>query len=322
MRLFIARLSAALVCLALVVPFTQAGTIRDDRNPDLYLQLGATTQYASVGQLRINTLDGTYLGSGTLIANNWILTAAHCVDQATSLTFSINGSQYSAARWIANPQWNGDPLRGYDLGLVQLTSPISNVAPAQRYTGLSETGKVGTTVGYGMTGTGLTGATTYDGKKRAGQNSIDLLTAGLGKNAKILLTDFDNPRNRADSLLGSWKPLNLEYLAAPGDSGGGLFLDSAKGPLLAGIVSFGLAYDGKVDSDYGDLAGYTRISVFNSWIDKIIQTYASTTSGRALAAGPSLVRSFDTMTTPEPATLVLLVAGLGGMVFVRRRRRA
>jgi len=322
MRLRVAFLGVmSLSLLVAFGPLAQAGTVRDDRDPNLYLSLGAQAQYASVGRLTFTIGTSSYLGSGTLIAKDWVLTAGHCVDQAKTMNFYIGGTNYTAKQWIANPNWNGDLLRGYDVGLVQLSKAVTNVAPAARYAGTAELGKTATIAGYGMTGTGLTGATTLDWKKRAGQNVVDVLYAGLGKDAKILLTDFDNPRNPKDSAYGSSKPLSLEFMTAPGDSGGGLFIDSKSGPLLAGVTSFGAAYDGKVDSDYGDIGGYSRVSYYNSWVDSVLRSFLPGKTNVSLA-DYAPVRAMDAeISLPEPATLGLLAAGLGGLAWRSRRRR-
>ena len=50
------------------------------------------------------------------------------------MIFTIGGQQYTASQWLANPNWNGDLLGGYDLGLVKLSSPVSSITPATRYT--------------------------------------------------------------------------------------------------------------------------------------------------------------------------------------------
>ena len=38
---------------------------------------------------------------------------------------------------------------------------------------------------------------------------------------------------------------------------------------LAGVTSFGLAFDGDVDADYGDAGGYIRVSQHIDWIDEV-----------------------------------------------------
>ncbi len=310
------------VCFVGIATLAQAGAIRHDRDDSLYLSLAASPGYSTVGQFIGTTTSSSYYGSGTLIAPNWILTAGHVVDQATSLSFNIGGASYTASNWVSHPSWNGDLSTGYDIGLVQLSSSIAGITPAARYTNSNEIGALATSVGFGKTGTGLTGAIAFDGKKRAGQNVVDKFYSS--QNNRILLSDFDNPTNAADNAFGSSIAGNLEYLIAPGDSGGGLFVDFGQGPLLAGVHSFGSAIDGLVDSDYGDRSGHTRVSVFNSWIDSMLGIGGGTSGSGGANRGGKKKFSGEfggpIAGVPEPSSLMLLLVGVGAMRLNRRRR--
>jgi hypothetical protein len=313
-----------LVCIIVSAAESQGGVVRDDRSDSLYQSLATSTSYAPVGQFIGSTSTAGFAASGTLIAPNWVLTAAHVVDQATSLTFKIGGNSYGASQWAYHSNWTGDLAAGYDIALVKLSTNPSNITPALRYTGSDELGRIGTSVGYGKTGTGLTGAITFDSLKRAGENVIDRFYSGGNK--RIFLSDFDNPLNSSDSSSGSSTPLNLEYLIAPGDSGGGVFVDFGSGPRLAGVHSFGTARDGVIDFDYGDISGHTRVSQFNSWVDSIIGGgIGGGGSGGKGGKGRRFTGSdfeFDVVwavAVPEPSCIGLFFLGTCGLVPLRKR---
>lgn len=302
------------VCL-IVGSSAHAGTIRDDVAPYAYLELGAQTKYASVGRLNTNLASGSLISSGTLIAPDVVLTAAHTISGANSLSFLVGGNTYTASQWTAYPLWTGDLSAGYDLGLIKLDSPVLNVAAATRYTGKKEVGMKVTEVGYGMTGNGLTGATRYDGQKRAGTNTIDSVSAGKGSSARLLWMDFDRPRSSGVTA--------LEYLIARGDSGGGLFVDTKSGPQLVGISSFGYSYDGNVDASYGEQAAFTRISVFNSWIDSMLRKFSTATMNLLTLPSRPGIRANDLfVAVPEPTAALLGWLGLFAVLTWRRFSRA
>ena len=265
-----------------------AGTRRDDVADSAYTDLAAQPDFQSVGKV---TSTGLGLGSGTLIDSRWVLTAGHMLSfpNPSGVTFNINGVDYTAAEWIPHPLWNSDiGVNGFDIGLIRLNASVPGVTPASRYTGFEEFGTTATIVGYGSTGTGLTGwqSNTY-GTKRAGNNVIDVSGVSVLAHENYLVADFDRPNVPSESSFGSSTPLGLEYSSAPGDSGGGVFINDDGVQRLAGVVSFGQhgptnVPDGNANADYGDLLGFTRVSAFDSWIDDQMSTrYWSNAAGGA-----------------------------------------
>jgi len=97
---------------------------------------------------------------------------------------------------------------------------------------------------------------------------IDAQGDGVTISSGIVFVDFDRPGVPGESVTGSVTPLALEYLSAPGDSGGGLFVTEGDNTYLFGLTSFGWGItDGVANSDYGDLAGFTVARPFQSWIE-------------------------------------------------------
>lgn len=348
----ISSMVTALVAVAGMSATAVAGTIRDDRSDWQYRNFA--NGYSSVGRLDIRGPASSWGCSGTLIASNWLLTAAHCLeDQAagyqnlTSGGFTLGGNSYSInlavkyGGWVSN---NRNLAAGVDLGLFRLSSPVRNVNAATLNNSTNEDLQVGTYVGFGATGNGLTGyqSGTF-GTKRAGENIVGL-GSRLGFSNQVLVSDFDDPRSA-----NWWDPLsqarNLEYQLAPGDSGGGMFING----LLAGVNSFISSRDGRNDSSYRDYSATTRVSSYSNWIRNVMWGLSSSgimnTFPNSGSPTSSLLSSYvelaeseligdnskpltvkddiwdNSETVPEPTTIVGALLSLSGLIAARRRRQ-
>ena len=74
--------------------------IRHDRPDSLYLELGR----------RLPPLARVGLAHGTLIATDWVLTAAHVAEGVSPLSgaIEIEGQEYPVSRIVLHPTWIGD----------------------------------------------------------------------------------------------------------------------------------------------------------------------------------------------------------------------
>ena len=274
---------------------------RDGQDDSLYRSLGSSTAYDSVGRFQGTTPNADFVASGTLVAPEWVLTAAHVVDKAQTLSFSIGGQTYDVDRKIVYPNWNGNLWSGYDISLVHLVKPVDNIKPALIYTGSEELHKTDTVVGFGKTGGADLGELVIDGQKRAALNVISEI-----ENKRLLVADFDKPLPPGAAPLGYAHALPLEGLIAPGDSGGGLFITTSTGTYLAGINSFVGSDYGMPHALFGTFSGHTRVSAFSDWIEARIH-------GEDPEAAPTCPEDTASQRTttypaPEPGSLVLLAA--------------
>lgn len=282
-----------------------AGIIRHDIPDSEYTDFAKDAMFSGVGLIAFDTSDASYTCSGTVINKNWVLTAGHCVNHAQSMSFYLPSDTgwrfYEADSWVAHENFSETALlAGWDIGLMHFNSDF-DVAPAQIYTGNSEWLSPMASVGFGMTGTGETGAVGIDYKRRAGTNFIDDLWSQEGNGDQIIWADFDHPTDSSYNLFDyqefTFDDLAsvLEIMAAPGDSGGGVFIEEGGNIFLAGVHSFGGDFNGDGIWGYGDAYGSTRVSSFKDWIESKMSS-----------------------TVPEPQILWLSLASMM-LLFWRRR---
>lgn len=234
-----------------------AGTI-DPSTPDSkYTEYGS--KFYSVVKLCGSYTDDTlFCASGVVIDDNYVLTAAHVVQNYKTCDVIIEDKKYSLSKIIIHKDFESKGVGSSDIaiGFSDKSFELSGYPPLYELN--DEEGKVCSISGYGLTGDFNSGAIKSDGKKRAGSNKIDMIYSDM-------LICTPSYRNSKDFT-------SLEFFIGSGDSGGGLFIDGK----LAGINSCVMATKRAPKSKYGEESGHTRISKFLGWIDESKKKMAST----------------------------------------------
>lgn len=211
---------------------------------------------------------GSYTCGGSIISGDWIITAAHCTEDdfgnlipasqmdiivgADDPRSGLEGKKYFVSRVIRHEQYDPSTLNN-DIALLQLTqainypnaTPIRLVSKIDSAAGATDPGVMSWISGYGLT---MVSTQTIPAVLQKVQ--LPLIT-----NAQASTVWTDIP---ATDIMAGFKDGNKD--ACNGDSGGPLVVPVDSVFKLAGLVSWG-------SSDCNTYGAYTRISLFESWIN-------------------------------------------------------
>jgi len=194
--------------------------------------------------------------TGTLIARDLVLTAAHCAPPGTEIKLVQIDAQKQPSlrdtlRVERHPQFSQQAFDNHrataDVALVKLAAPAQNAAQAALFSGSFTVapGNRFTVAGYGLSERG-------DGKTGGTLRAADLVATGKPGNLQIRLVDPATKGERTG--LG----------ACTGDSGAPVFRDDNGRALIIGVVSWSTGPS--LAEGCGGLTGVTPLSLYRGWI--------------------------------------------------------
>lgn len=206
----------------------------------------------------ILTHDGG-LCSGTLLGADLVVTAGHCVDAGPrevivgSIDLARPDGQRRAVKWArAYPNWADT----YDVGVIMLENPVfaRQRAIAQ---GCTPARRMATGTRLELVGFGLATRAATDENTRLHAATIEVVDAACTEDPSCA---------RAVAPYGEFTAGGNGTDACFGDSGGPVYIPTAHGPALVGIVSRGLATFG---DPCGDGGVFVRADKVVAWIQSV-----------------------------------------------------
>lgn len=256
-------------------------------------QTASATQFpwqVGLTQGTTNLYDNQFC-SGTIIDAQWIVTAAHCIEQPpqnlhviagiTDLFDERNAQLIRVDQVIIHPQFtslNSSGALNHDIALLRLSSPIDFVRCGQRCQQIdwldtrTETTSIAVDTPALINGWGRTVDCTADPTRcetlqatAAGQLTLSpnrLRWASVNISGCLTRPSLHDPRDISANMLCAAAP-RFDRDTCQGDSGGGMTVSAAdgRGQVLAGITSWG---NGCAQLNYP--AVYTRVARYDQWI--------------------------------------------------------
>lgn len=198
--------------------------------------------------------------SAVIIRPHWALTAAHVINGSKDDVLHVGEKKHRVGYKIQHKEYDEDKVGLHDIALCYSAEDFKLDFYVPLYRKTDELGQAVTIAGWGATGNFATGVTKSDNTRRAGHNK-------LASSFLSVVTCVPRKEGR----------FPLEFMIAPGDSGGGMFI----GNELAGINSFLAHADGKPDGSYGDDSAFTRVSLYADWVESQIEQYELALAARA-----------------------------------------